>query len=68
MKKDILTIDGANILKRSELKSISGASDGVWNGHGACYSDNDCPSYSSCDCIGRCISWTDEDYGDGLCN
>ncbi|WP_299682056.1 hypothetical protein [uncultured Dokdonia sp.] len=61
MKKSILTIKGARILNNSELKSISGAS------NYSCQSDAECPIYSSCDCAGRCISWTDEDYGDGLC-
>jgi len=62
MKKSMLKIDGVRVLNKSELKSISGAS------YVSCYNDSHCPSYSSCDCAGRCISWTDEDYGDGLCN
>ncbi|WP_299766482.1 hypothetical protein [uncultured Dokdonia sp.] len=62
MKKSMLKIDGVRILSKNELQSISGAH------YSSCQSDADCPMYSSCDCAERCISWTNEDYGDGLCN
>jgi len=68
MKKSMLQIDGVRILSKNELQSISGASDGVYLGHGACYSDEECPIYSSCDCNGSCVSWTGEDDGYGACD